>query len=223
MASPEELDALIAEKEIQIRLIPEDRVRRFITLKELEDFIAGELHFWSKVQVRDVNIQHLQQTREAISIARQQSKDQARNYIARATQFIQNNQAMLCSETAEGRFLSTLGAGPASGAYDYLFRGSFDPNHNAAYMDGFLQAMLRRRPDLGLANGLQAEIDSFQQVRIDAETFRNNLIAFKGDFTKTINEWKTSTEKDVRQWFDESRKAGEGDRASRVRKKDETS
>jgi hypothetical protein len=120
---------------------------------------------------------------------------------------------VICSETADGHFLASLGGGAAHGAYQYL-KGSIDQNahRDPQQLLGIFRAMLYRHPDLAAA-GLGAEVDSFRQSRTQLEGFRNDLIAFQQTITVEMTEWKNSQEAGVTAWFTESRQAAIDDRA----------
>jgi len=207
-----ELNSIVKELNFEVESGAPGQKSGLATYRELKDFLAGEVQFWSKYNdpPLDTIRRHFGQIHNFVNSALGTDSGSARTHLVRAVQTLRQNLALsVYSGTPVAQYIASIDyknnpkRAQGAGAY-VLNQVRFQENPEKEYFYGVLSAALYTNPDL-LNHFLTVDRTVFDRLRDEITLFQNRIEAAWTHTTGEFESWKTNSDNEIKGLLDGSR------------------
>lgn len=218
------IDKYLENRETKIVLFPEQIEREFTTINQLQDFIDGEVEFWSQCnegkasEIRNYFNDIKTNLNYFFNSYNQNNQYNANDYLERVLNNLRNKRfPLVFSETQIAKFILekySVSYQRANGVIEYIFSlsDSFSYISNKEYFEGILEAYKYRNQEIAFTKVVDNFDDSVLEIKEKiirthdnlykiSKVYEENLKESYNDFSSSISNWRDETKNEFESYI----------------------
>jgi hypothetical protein len=226
MEIPEELEIYFKERNVQIKLYPEETVYKFSTLREVYDFIKKEYEFWNECtngKTSEIRTNFSNIYSNLNNLINRFSANNANSHYQELLGHINSITRIgfpnIYSISSYGQFIKEKymeSLDNANGVIDFLFGNSINNLSNAKYFKGVLSAYTLKNSevaftkyedtqDLTITKLKEQYLESINVLHDEYLNKNREVNNTYIEFSNQINSWKDNTTKNTNDFLEEKK------------------